>query len=183
MRIGAGTAHDVYKVVPTPIGDLRIVASDRGLKEIHWGGRPGEGTPVGALREDRNHPALLEAEGQLTEYFAGRRKAFTLELDFQGTDFQKRVWAELLEIPYGETRSYRDVAVRLGNPNATRAVGAANGRNPIPIVAPCHRVIGASGDLTGFGGGLDVKRRLLDFERGALSFDFTRGEGLPAPRE
>jgi methylated-DNA-[protein]-cysteine S-methyltransferase len=177
------SARDVYKVVATPIGDLRLVASDRGLKEIHWGGRAGVRGSSDAVREDRNHPALLEAERQLTEYFAGRRRAFTLELDFHGTAFQKRVWAELLKIPYGETRSYRDVAVRLGDANATRAVGAANGRNPIPIVAPCHRVIGASGDLTGFGGGLDVKRRLLDFERGALTFDFASGEGLAAAVE
>ena len=177
------TGCDLYKIVSTPIGDLRLVASDRGLKEIHWGGRAAMRASADAVPEDRNHPTLLEAERQLTEYFAGRRRVFTLELDFHGTAFQKRVWAELLKIPYGQTRSYRDVAVELGDADATRAVGAANGRNPIPIVAPCHRVIGASGDLTGFGGGLDVKRRLLDLERGAMTFDFTHGEGLAAAFE
>src|SRR5262249_60006260 len=107
---------------------------------------------------------VVGGERQLGEYFAGRRKVFDLELDFAGTAFQKSVWQALLTIPFGETRSYAEVARQIGNPAAVRAVGAANGRNPISIVAPCHRVIGSTGKLTGFAGGLDVKARLLAHE-------------------
>jgi methylated-DNA-[protein]-cysteine S-methyltransferase len=103
---------------------------------------------------------------QLDAYFAGRRRDFDVRLAPEGTPFQLRVWAALCEIPYGETISYAELARRIGNPNAVRAVGAANGRNPLPIVVPCHRVVGADGSLVGFGGGLDVKRALLDLERG-----------------
>jgi methylated-DNA-[protein]-cysteine S-methyltransferase len=122
--------------------------------------------------EDPHHPVLVEAARQLDQYFAGQRKEFELKLEFRGTDFQKRVWDELLKIPFGETRTYGEIARRLGNVNAMRAVGAANGRNPIPIIAPCHRVIGASGALVGFGGGLEVKEYLINFERGAIEFKF-----------
>jgi methylated-DNA-[protein]-cysteine S-methyltransferase len=111
-----------------------------------------------------DHPVLRAAAKQLADYFAGRRRGFDLPLEFRGTDFQRRVWRALLDIPYGETRSYLDVARTLGNPAAVRAVGAANGRNPISIIAPCHRVIGASGDLTGFGGGMEAKAWLLAHE-------------------
>jgi len=159
-------------VIATPIGDLRLVAGDGGLVAIDWHAQSRDARSAGALGPIR-HPVLLDAECQLREYFAGRRTVFALPLDFNGTAFQKRVWQALLEIPFGRTRSYGDIARRLGSPKATRAVGAANGRNPLPIVVPCHRVIGASGDLTGFGGGLDLKARLLDFERGTLGFDFT----------
>ena len=114
--------------------------------------------------EDPSFPILLKTEQQLNEYFAGKRTRFELELDFTGTEFQKEVWAALLEIPFGETRSYGEIARRIGRPKAVRAVGAANGRNPISIVAPCHRVIGASGKLTGFAGGLDNKLLLLKLE-------------------
>jgi len=116
------------------------------------------------MTEDQQHPTLLETQQQLTEYFAGTRKRFDLPLDFEGTDFQKAVWQALLTIPFGETRSYRDIAEQIGNVKAVRAVGAANGRNPISIIAPCHRVIGASGDLTGFAGGLKTKELLLRLE-------------------
>jgi len=102
---------------------------------------------------------------QLAEYFDGSRKQFDLPLDFEGTIFQKSVWAALLRIPYGETRTYAQIAIEIGNPNATRAVGAANGKNPLSIIVPCHRVIGSSGGLTGFAGGLGIKRQLLDLER------------------
>ena len=105
---------------------------------------------------------------QLEEYFAGRRRQFDLPLDLHGTEFQKRCWQELLKIPYGETRSYADVARAIGNPSAVRAVGLANGQNPIAIIVPCHRVIGSDGSLTGYGGGLETKRKLLELE-GALS--------------
>ena len=119
---------------------------------------------LGELHEANNSPVLLEAQRQLQEYFAGTRNQFTLELDFTGTDFQKQVWQALLTIPFGETRSYSQIAQQIGNPKAVRAVGAANGRNPISIIAPCHRVIGASGELTGFAGGLQAKQYLLALE-------------------
>ncbi len=119
---------------------------------------------LGPLVEDLSHPVLLETEHQLAAYFAGTLKNFTVPLDFNGTEFQKSVWAALLTIPFGETRSYGDIARQIGRPGASRAVGAANGKNPISIIAPCHRVIGAAGALTGFAGGLDIKRRLLGLE-------------------
>ena len=123
--------------------------------------------------------SAVEARRQLEEYFAGKRKQFDLDLDFVGTDFQKSVWNALANIPFGESRSYREIARELGNASATRAVGAANGRNPISIVAPCHRVIGASGELTGFAGGIERKAHLLDLERGTLALNFDRAENAP----
>lgn len=162
----------VYKLMPSPIGELKLVGSDRGLAAIQWKTQKASGVPVRATTEDPGHPVLVETQRQLTEYFAGKRKTFDLKLDFVGTEFQKSVWAELLKIPFGETRTYGQIAKQLGNENAMRAVGAANGRNPIPIVAPCHRVIGASGSLVGFGGGLKMKAQLLDLERGELAFEF-----------
>ena len=119
---------------------------------------------LGELVEVNHSAVLLEAERQLNEYFAGTRECFELELDFDGTEFQKKVWGALLTIPFGETRSYSQIAQQIGNPKAVRAVGAANGRNPISIIAPCHRVIGASGGLTGFAGGLEAKQHLLALE-------------------
>jgi methylated-DNA-[protein]-cysteine S-methyltransferase len=116
------------------------------------------------MSEAPDNPILLRAVQQLQEYFSGTRNSFDLELDFAGTDFQKKVWQALLTIPFGETRSYSEIAEQIGNPSAVRAVGAANGKNPISIVAPCHRVIGASGKLTGFAGGLEAKERLLTLE-------------------
>jgi methylated-DNA-[protein]-cysteine S-methyltransferase len=115
--------------------------------------------------ENGGHPVLVETERQLDEYFGGRRRAFSIPLDMRGTRFQKDVWAALLAIPFGGTISYGQLATQLGNARATRAVGKANGRNPISIVVPCHRVIGSSGKLTGFAGGLEVKSRLLSLER------------------
>jgi methylated-DNA-[protein]-cysteine S-methyltransferase len=109
-----------------------------------------------------------ELESQLAEFFAGRRRQFNFPLDPIGTDFQKAVWRELLNIPFGETRSYLQIAKKIGQPTATRAVGAANGANPIALIIPCHRVIGSNGKLTGYGGGLEMKARLLDFEQGTL---------------
>ncbi|HEU5137405.1 MAG TPA: methylated-DNA--[protein]-cysteine S-methyltransferase, partial [Steroidobacteraceae bacterium] len=114
--------------------------------------------------ESPAHPLLVETARQLREYFAGSRRAFDVPLEFRGTDFQRRAWSALLTIPYGETRTYGQMAEQIGNPAAVRAVGAANGRNPISIIAPCHRVIGMNGDLTGFGGGLDAKAHLLSLE-------------------
>lgn len=154
----------VSKRMQSPVGELKLVASDDGLAAVLWeNDKPGR---VSLVAEDGDHPVLLEAERQLCEYFSGRRRSFDLVLDFAGTDFQKKVWAALLTIPFGETRTYGQIACQIGSPNAVRAVGAANGRNPISIVAPCHRVIGASGGLTGFAGGLDRKEYLLDLEAG-----------------
>jgi len=119
--------------------------------------------PRGEIENGR-HPVLVEAERQLREYFAGRRQAFELELDLAGTPFQRSVWKALLTIPFGQTRTYGEIAKQVGRPSASRAVGAANGQNPVAIVAPCHRVIGSTGALTGFGGGLDVKEQLLRLE-------------------
>ncbi len=154
----------VHKTVKTPVGILTLVASDAGLAAILW-----EDDKPGRVRldiglEDRKHKILAEAERQLQEYFAGKRDAFSLPLDFTGTPFQKKVWQALCRIPFGETRSYGDIAKEVGSPKAVRAVGAANGKNPISIVAPCHRVIGKDGKLTGFAGGLQVKAFLLKLE-------------------
>ena len=151
--------------IDSPVGPLMLAADEAGLRHIEF--------------RDNRHPAdrsdwhggdsevLQAAEAQLGEYFAGQRRVFDLPLAPRGTDFQLCVWRALAQIPYGETISYAQLAQRLGNPNGTRAVGAANGRNPLPIVLPCHRVIGADGGLTGFGGGLPTKELLLRLE-GAL---------------
>ena len=154
----------VYKTISSPLGWLKLVASEKGLAAILWENDDPRRIPLELTHEDDKHPVLLQAERQLSEYFAGKRKSFSLALDFKGTDFQRKVWRALLEIPFGETRSYGQLAKQLGNPKAGRAVGAANGRNPIAIIAPCHRVIGASGRLTGFAGGLEAKARLLSLE-------------------
>jgi methylated-DNA-[protein]-cysteine S-methyltransferase len=153
-----------YKFVDSPIGKLTLVASAKGLVAILWENDSPRRVRLEALVEDKRHPVLVETERQLKEYFLGRRNAFSLPLDMRGTDFQQSVWQALLAIPFGETRSYGELAKQLGNPQATRAVGAANGRNPISIVVPCHRVIGSSGKLTGFAGGLDAKAYLLGLE-------------------
>lgn len=151
-----------YAIVDSPIGPLTVVSRGELLSEI-WFPEGSEPVEVGDAVED---PGPLEsALRQLEEYFRGERTTFDLELAPEGTPFQLRVWEQLLAIPYGETRSYGQIAQALGQPEAARGVGAANGSNPIPIVIPCHRVIGASGALTGFGGGLDTKRWLLDHER------------------
>lgn len=155
----------MFKTIWSPVGELTLVADAEGLAAILWeNDRPGR-VPLGPLREDASHPVLVETERQLGEYFAGTRRSFDMPLSFAGTDFQKQVWGALLTIPFGETRSYGEIANQLGKPSAARAVGAANGRNPISIIAPCHRVIGSSGQLTGFAGGLDAKTFLLDHER------------------
>jgi methylated-DNA-[protein]-cysteine S-methyltransferase len=148
----------------SPVGALALVAIDRALVALVWRTKVHPRVPFEVATENPNHPVLRETERQLREYFAGVRQKFDVPLEFRGTDFQRGVWAALLEIPYGETRTYGQITEQLGNPNAVRAVGAANGRNPIAIIAPCHRVIGMSGDLTGFGGGLDAKAFLLALE-------------------
>jgi len=155
----------VFKTIDSPVGRLKLVASDKGLVAILWENDKPHRVRLSELVANDEHPILLQTERQLSEYFAGKRKSFSLDLDMRGTSFQKNVWEALLAIPFGETRSYGQLAKQLGNPNATRAVGAANGRNPISIIVPCHRVIGSSGKLTGFAGGLEVKAYLLNLER------------------
>jgi methylated-DNA-[protein]-cysteine S-methyltransferase len=158
-----------YDDMPTPIGRLRLVADEHGLREVWF--------ESGRHRRDpapswvRSPEALAFARVQLEEYFAGTRRAFDLPLHPLGTPFQLAVWEELGRIPYGVTISYGELARRIGHPQAVRAVGAANGRNPLPIVLPCHRVIGANGSLTGFGGGLPTKRFLLSMEDGVARGD------------
>jgi len=148
----------------SPVGTLTLVATDDGLAAILWqNDRPGR-VRLNITAEESRHPVLVDTERQLGEYFAGQRTQFALPLDWSGTAFQRQVWSALLTIPFGETRSYAQIAAQIGRPAAARAVGAANGRNPVSIVAPCHRVVGATGALTGFAGGLDVKARLLALE-------------------
>ncbi|HEY4307566.1 MAG TPA: methylated-DNA--[protein]-cysteine S-methyltransferase [Gemmatimonadaceae bacterium] len=159
-----------FKIVPSPIGALKLVASERGLAAILWEDDDPRRVRIDGAVEDENDPILLEAQTQLDEYFARKRTTFTLDLDFRGTPFQREVWSELLAIPFGETRTYGEIAADLGRPNASRAVGAANGRNPIAIIAPCHRVVGSTGALTGFAGGLAAKAYLLNLEHGQMRF-------------
>jgi methylated-DNA-[protein]-cysteine S-methyltransferase len=154
-----------YRTMSSPVGELKLVASDTGLAAILWEKDDPARVRLGAMREEADHPILIETERQLGAYFAGTSRTFTVPLDFIGTDFQKSVWAALLTIPFGETRSYGAIAAQIGRPSASRAVGAANGRNPVSIIAPCHRVIGSTGALTGFAGGLAAKRWLLAHER------------------
>ncbi|MEV6052865.1 methylated-DNA--[protein]-cysteine S-methyltransferase [Streptomyces sp. NPDC052107] len=160
-----------HTVIDSPYGPLTLVAD-------------ADGTLCGLYMTDQRHrppeenlgprdddlPCFAAAKEQLSAYFAGELKQFTLELALRGTSFQRGVWQELTRIPYGETRTYGQLAGSLGNPRASRAVGLANGKNPVGIIVPCHRVIGSDGSLTGYGGGLDRKRRLLDFERAGALF-------------
>ena len=153
-----------YTHVDTPIGKLTLVAGGTGIRRILW---DGEAPPEDAVE---GHSDILDAAvTQIREYFTGNRTTFDLPLDLGGTPFQEKVWRELGSIPFGTTISYGEQARRIGRPQAARAVGAANGRNPVPVVLPCHRVIGSSGALTGFGGGLDTKRTLLRHEAEVLA--------------
>ena len=145
-----------YAIYDSPCGRLKIGYTDTAISFVLFTDEKGSGTPS----------ELSElAVSQLREYFAGKRESFELPLEAQGTDFQKRVWAALLEIPFGETRSYKDIARRIGSPKGFRAIGQANHRNPISIIIPCHRVIAADGSLGGYGGGLENKKLLLELER------------------
>ncbi len=156
----------VFKMMDTPVGKLKLVANGSRLVAVLWENDKPNRVRLGPMQEDENSPVLVETERQLNDYFAGKRNHFELDLGFVGTEFQTKVWQALLTIPFGETRSYSEIAMQIGSAKAARAVGAANGRNPISIIAPCHRVIGASGDLTGFAGGLSVKKLLLTLEGG-----------------
>ena len=154
-----------YSVMQSPIGPLTVVATNGALVAVLMDGHHRPPVPESAWGE-RVDDALPDATRQLEEYFAGQRQAFNLPLAPSGTEFQRRVWAALAEIPYGETRSYGQIATAIGQPGASRAVGMANGRNPVSVVVPCHRVVGASGSLTGYAGGPERKQFLLDLERG-----------------
>ena len=155
---------DVATTMGSPVGPLTIVASDQGVRAVLWPDDTGR-VPVGPVIDDDAHPVLTAAVEQLEEYFDGSRVQFDLPLDPVGTPFQQQAWAALRTIPYGETVSYGEQAARLGDRNKARAVGAANGKNPISIIVPCHRVVGSTGSLTGFAGGLDRKSWLLSHER------------------
>jgi methylated-DNA-[protein]-cysteine S-methyltransferase len=152
-----------YTYVESPLGSLVLAGSRHALKLI--GFSRGDRARSPDLQWQRDDAAFVRVRRQLDEYFAGARRVFDVPLAPDGTDFQRAVWHALLTIPYGETCSYKEIALRIDQPKALRAVGAANGANPIPIIIPCHRVVGSDGSLTGFGGGLDSKRWLLDLER------------------
>ena len=159
--------NDEWTVIPTPVGEMMLIGDDDAVHFVHlpdsFDSRHFDSRRAGV-------PAAVAATAeQVDAYFAGRLSEFSLPLDPAGTDFQRRVWFALADIPYGATESYGELASRIGNPKACRAVGLANGRNPLPLVLPCHRVIGADGSLTGYGGGLELKQRLLDHERTATA--------------
>ena len=156
-----------HTTIDSPIGPLGLVATDEGLRAVSWRGEETSVKLPEEMTEDSGHPILRQAATQLAEYFDGDRTSFDVPLDLRGTPFQVAAWRALGDIPYGSTRSYGEQAALIGRPKAVRAVGQANGRNPVPVVLPCHRVIGADGSLTGFGGGLDLKSQLLEHE-GAL---------------
>src|SRR5271167_1219693 len=160
---------------PSPMGPLFLAASAKGLVRLEFEGREQKFDPRSTHLQE-SEPAVGPYLRELSEYFAGKRREFSLPLDLRGTGFQLACWRALLEIPYGETRSYRDIAQAIGHPHAYRAVGMSNNRNPVAIIVPCHRVIASSGSLCGYGGGLDLKRKLLDLEQAALD---TQGLAQP----
>lgn len=153
-----------YTFMKSPVGELLLIADDAALTHICFDGVRDAGSTIADAQESEDHSILHAARKQLEEYFAGRREAFDLPLAPSGTPFQRSVWQSLARIAFGQTQSYGDIARHIGRPKAVRAVGAANGANPLPIVLPCHRVIGGNGSLTGYGGGLDRKRHLLALE-------------------
>ena len=153
-----------YKEMESPVGKLKLVASSKALIAVLWERERPNRVKLDTMNLDPQHRILLETERQLSEYFAGKRIQFDLPIQPEGTEFQKKVWHALREIPFGKTRSYLDLARAVGSPYAARAVGSANGKNPLSIVVPCHRVVGADGALTGFAGGLETKATLLDLE-------------------
>jgi methylated-DNA-[protein]-cysteine S-methyltransferase len=169
--------------MPSPLGDLDLIATDEALTAL-WFGAPCDAPFLGVPTISRlaTHPVLARAASQLAEYFAGTRSAFELPLAPAGTPFQQAVWRALLAIPYGTRCAYRDIAIAIGHPTATRAVGAANGKNPLGIIVPCHRVVGADGALTGYAGGLEAKRWLLrhEAEHTAFALAPSGGEGMTA---
>jgi len=164
--------------ISSPVGDLHVVAAEEAIVGVYLPGH--KGAPEIVAHDGQNHPVLAEAAGQLAEYFRGGRACFTLPLDLHGSSFQREVWRALVEIPFGETRSYAELARALGRPQAARAVGAANAKNPISIIVPCHRVIAGDGALTGYAGGVAAKQWLLSHEQ-EHHVEY-RGEGLVRAR-
>ena len=163
--------YTTWTIYESPVGALTLVGGPRGLIRLCFPGH------AGRLDKERHAPgSFADAVAQLEEYFAGRRRGFELDLDLQGTPFQRSVWSQLAAIPYGETRAYGELGRGIGRPDRARAVGAAVGRTPIPIIVPCHRAVGANGALTGYLGGLTVKRGLLDLEAWVSG-----GRGVPVP--
>lgn len=157
--------HSLFHLdISTPVGTLTLVADDKNIVALLWENDPPARVKLPKSQAAPNHAVLKKAQKQLTEYFAKKRTTFDLPLEPWGTAFQKKTWKALRTIPFGETRSYAEIAKKIGSPKACRAVGAANGRNPISIIVPCHRVIGSNGQLTGFAGGLKAKSWLLEFE-------------------
>lgn len=172
----------VWKTIESPVGKLKLVASDDGLVAVLWENDNPRRVRLNEFLQKERHPILVEAERQLNEYFAGTRNNFSVPLDVRGTRFQKDVWKALRTIPFGETRSYGQIAKQLGNSRATRAVGGANGRNPLSIIVPCHRVIGSAGQLTGFAGGLNAKTYLLKLEQRRSETALTGNRGFRQTR-
>ena len=158
-----------YKEMKSPVGKLKLVASANALLAVLWEQERPNRIKLATLKLDPQQPILIETERQLREYFAGTRNEFDLPLEPTGSEFQKKVWRALREIPFGQTRSYLDLAKSVGSAKAVRAVGAANGKNPLSIVVPCHRVVGANGALTGFAGGIETKAALLTLEAKATA--------------
>ena len=156
----------VFRRLASPVGELKLFASEDALVAVNFPSRHNymRGTPDPEAREVRRHALLDLAAAELTEYFKGRRKVFHTPLHAEGTEFQRTVWRALSDIPFGASRSYSDIARAIGRPKAVRAVGLANGCNPLAIIVPCHRVVGRDGSLTGYGGGLPAKRWLLEHE-------------------
>jgi len=165
-----------YNEIESPLGKLKLVGSASALVAVLWQQERPNRVKLAMLQHDPQQPILIETERQLGEYFAGARNQFDLPLEPTGTEFQKKVWRALQEIPFGQTRSYLDLAKSIGSAKAVRAVGAANGKNPLSIVVPCHRIVGANGTLTGFAGGLEAKAKLLALE--ARRSLFSLGENL-----
>jgi len=166
----------LYFRTPSPVGPLFLAASTKGLVRLEFEARVQKPNPDATqMRESK--PALAPYVRELNDYFAGERREFSLPLDLRGTEFQLACWRALLNIPYRETRSYRDIAHAIGHPQAYRAVGMSNNRNPIAIVVPCHRVIASNGSLCGYGGGVDVKRKLLELEQGGFPLCLPLGIG------
>lgn len=163
----------VQTVIASPLGAIRLVAQDAALAGVYFPQHCRPAWPEVAV--DARHPVLVQAAAELGEYFASQRKVFSTPLAPQGTEFQRAVWQALLDIPYGERRSYAQIAAAIGNPQACRAVGAANGRNPLSIFIPCHRAVGADGNLTGYAGGVSAKRWLLEHEQANQSGQGTSG--------
>ena len=153
-----------YKIITSPVGILTLVTDNKSLVQIDWENPGSAAVKRNPENEDKNHPVLLQAAEELNEYFAGKRQSFTIDVDPEGTEFQKKVWKALLTIPFGKTKTYGEVAALIGNRDAVRAVGGAANKNPVPVIIPCHRVIGADGKLVGFGGGLERKEFLLEIE-------------------